>query len=540
MPRLRYQPPERLLGAADFSKDEKLRGSLNAVRLVKSQKWVWDGLREACELEVNYARKREKGCWELAVVAFVASRHVDIQPFWDESTDELWQECGFNARPPYMRVWRRLRELETVCGEFLSAASLVIKRCKMHDSRVMAHVHVDFSEAETHARLIHDCQADEACSYKKKGNGRVWGHAKYPTRATADVARAERHELSAEPVESAAKREKASSPQKAQVVKRDGRMIKRVRINGCWYRTRDTEAGIRAYGGHRRARKFWHGYYGGKAVDHFTGGVIPSVDNASTNECHLFPALFDRAAEMAGSAPETVIADRGMSIASCFEHATKAGTAPIFPWRKTADGKRHDHETHDRHGVMRCKHCGGDMEQVRFAATPTPRLWFRCIGRFTSACTKEQTISCKTDWRSLIPLSRTEPLYHELEKSHRSFEGAHDYWRDRYRVCGDQLANRPKVVSLDWQRLRSYAACLIDWLRIAAKNGWLAAKPSKVKQAGVRSLKEAGMRAATSLGKHRDQYGLAEAYGPKAAALGLGHEKPPSRRPPKTAMAASP
>jgi hypothetical protein len=142
MPRLRFQSPDRLLGAANFSSVDELRGSLNTVRLVKSQAWVWDGLREVCELEVKYARRREPGYWELVAIAFIASRHVDIQPFWDESSLELWQECGFESKPPYMRVWRRLRELEKVCEEFLSAASLVIKRCKEHDPRVLAHVHL--------------------------------------------------------------------------------------------------------------------------------------------------------------------------------------------------------------------------------------------------------------------------------------------------------------------------------------------------------------------------------------------------------------
>src|ERR1700727_1245488 len=122
MPRWRYQPPDRLLGAANFSDEDQLRGSLNTVKLVKSQPWIWDELREACELEVKYARKREPGHWELVAIAFVASRHVDIQPFWDESSEELWIACGFAGKPPYLRVWRRLRELEKVCEEFLNAA----------------------------------------------------------------------------------------------------------------------------------------------------------------------------------------------------------------------------------------------------------------------------------------------------------------------------------------------------------------------------------------------------------------------------------
>jgi len=430
MPRVRYQNPDRLPGAAHFSADEKLRGSLNTVRLVKSQKWVWDSLREACDLEVNYARHREPGHWELDAVAFVASRQVDIQPFWDESSDELWQECGFNGRPTYITTWRRLRELESVCDEFLSAAALIIQRCRKHDSRVMAHVHFDYTEDETHASLVHDCKRGDDCGYSKKEGkgGRVWGFAKRPERASVQAAREERHALSEEAPATAAKHEKASAPEKAEI--KGG--IKRVRINGCWYRMRDTEAGIRAYTGPRGSRRFWVGYYSGKAVDHFTGGIIPSVDSSSRQECHLFPELYDRVRVMVGQAPETAIADRGMSVASCFEHTTKDGTAAVFPWRKNGkDGQRHDYATHDRHGVKRCKHCGGDMEQIRFSANGgSPRLWFRCINPSTEACDGEQTISCATEptahkpghsgseARSLHPSShRRRPRPHRLSGS---------------------------------------------------------------------------------------------------------------------------
>src|ERR1039458_4123830 len=113
MPKSRYQPPDRLPGATDFSKHPDLCGSVNIVRLLKSQPWAWDELREACELEIQWARRRDPGHWELAAVAFVVSGHVDIQPWWLNTTDELWRECGFNRRPSSATVHRRLRELES-------------------------------------------------------------------------------------------------------------------------------------------------------------------------------------------------------------------------------------------------------------------------------------------------------------------------------------------------------------------------------------------------------------------------------------------
>jgi hypothetical protein len=541
MPRLRYQPPDRLPGATEFSKDDGLRGSLNTVKLLKSQPWAWDELREACAgLESDYARHREPGHWELAAVAFVASKHVDIQPWWDESTDELWRECGFEAKPPYMRVWRRLRELESVCQAFLDAAGKVIRRCREHDARVMAHVHVDCTEDETHAALLHDCREDdeEGCAYEavKTRSGRrraAPGRAKRPERVKTSIVRRQREDWNAEDPEEAITHEHDVSPERTVIVQRDGKTFKRIRQNGCWYRTRDLGAGIRAYTGERGAKRFWHGYYSAKSICHFTGGVVPSVDDASTQEFNLFPGIYDRVCEVVGEAPQTVIGDKGFSVANCFEHATKNGTAPIFPWRPgNGLDKRHDHQTHDRHGVMRCRHCGGPMEQVRFSANRgKPRLWFRCMIGAMPECAKEQTISCSTDWKALVPLARTETLYHELKESHGTYEGAHDYWRDRYKVAADDLGVRPKVVSLDWHRLRANVACLIEWLRIGAKHGWLGSTRSARRHVGERRFKEVGERIAGRLAKMRVRMGLAQPYGPRAVALGLGDETPPSRRP---------
>jgi len=170
------------------------------VRLVKSQPWAWDALRDACAgLDVNYARKREPGHWELAAVAFVVSGPVDVRPWYYETSDELWRECGFTRRPPYKRAWERLRELEKVADEFLEAAARVIQRCRMHDERVLAHVHFDSTEEETHAALVHDCQPGEPCKRRSaatlKGGRRTRpGSAVLPLRAATSLAREQREE----------------------------------------------------------------------------------------------------------------------------------------------------------------------------------------------------------------------------------------------------------------------------------------------------------------------------------------------------------
>lgn len=174
------------------------------------------------------------------------------------------------------------------------------------------------------------------------------------------------------------------------------------------------------------------------------------------------------------------------------------------------------------------------MSQVKFSTNNgKPRLWFRCMIGGTPDCAKDQTISCSTDWRSLIPLARTEALYHELKESHKTYESVHDWYRDRYLVGSDSLANRPKVVSLRWHQLRANVACLIDWLRIAKKAGWLADPKSSQcgsSATGSRRFKKRGADAANSLVRRRANMGLTEPYGPKAAMLGLGKASLPSER----------
>jgi len=103
------------------------------------------------------------------------------------------------------------------------------------------------------------------------------------------------------------------------------------------------------------------------------------------------------------------------------------------------------------------------------------------------------------------------------------------------------LANRPKVVSLGWHRLRANVARLMDWLLVAANCGWLGSKPSKERLRGKRKFKSRGEDKAAWLAEQRVKWGLAQPYGRAAKLLGLGSEKPPSEKPPpKTAAAAAP
>lgn len=145
-------------------------------------------------------------------------------------------------------------------------------------------------------------------------------------------------------------------------------------------------------------------------------------------------------------------------------------------------------------------------------------------------CAKTQTQSCKADWRLLVPLWRTDPLYHELKESHSSYEAVHDWWRDRYKVAADDIGIRPKVRSIGWHRLRANVAALIEWLRICLREGWLGSARRNHRSA-KRAFQQTGRNIAARFADMRARRGLSEAYGVNAERLGLGPRTPPSRRP---------
>lgn len=519
----RFTPPEYLPGATEFSEERELLSPRGIVELLKTQRWLADELEKATTLDKNWGRRKEPGTWALAYLAFVSSGQVDIEPWWKQTTSELWRACGFTDRPAYPTAYERFVELEQVSESFFQAASTLIQRARRHEPRIGAHVHVDGTEAETHAALVHDCHPGEGCTF----TGKRRRPARRPLREATVTVRKERQRDAEQPPTD------ADTPLlgEAEELKHepDGRL--RVRIGEHWYRTLDTTAGIRAYTGPRGARRFWHGFYNEKAIDHFTGAPLAvGVYSASRNEHDCYPELYQRLASAIDGNPETIIADKGFSVERVFHWNTRLGVATVIPWRK-ANGaeKRRDCETHDRHGIPRCKHCGGPSKFVRFSASQGSRLWFRCTQQATAACQRDQSIACSRDYRFLIPLWRTDPLYHELQQSHSSYERVHRHWRERYKVAGDSLANRPKRRGLPWQQLRAQAALLLEWLCLAWREGWLGSA-RRNRHDPERRFQEAGFRAASSLRGSRARKLLNLPYGPPAAALGIGNALAPSER----------
>jgi hypothetical protein len=532
---MRISTPVHLPGATEFSAERELLSPLWVIQMMKQTAWVWKDLEDATALDKNWGRRRDEGSWTLAYLGFVVSGFTDVEPWWASTSEELWRACGFVSRPAYQTTYERFVELEGVSEDFFAAATKLIQHARKHEPRIGNHIHVDGTEAETHAALVHDCCPGEGCLF---GGAKHKRTAERPKRESTERVRKERQDEAARPPDTAEEPELELGDADEVRQTPDGRM--RVRVGEHWYRTLDSTAGIRAYTGPRGAKRFWHGFYNEKAIDHFTGApVAVGVYSASRQEYHIYPELFERVVQALGQEPQSVVADKGFSVESVFAFNTAQGVASVMPWwKRRGNESRQDYDSHDRHGIPRCKHCGAPGKFVRFSKTPKARLWFHCVAGTTAACNKDQSLACSNDWRLLLPLWRTDPIYHDLEASHSTYERVHRHWRERYQVAGDGLANRPKRRGQAWQELRAQGALLVEWLRISWREGWLG---SARRNTGQPTRYGEGKRRATRLGDFRARIGLTRPYGTAAEALGLGKREPPSKRakaPPGDANAA--
>jgi hypothetical protein len=486
----------------------------------------------------GFGRKRNGGRFELAYLAFVFSRHSDVRPWWQQAGHSIWTASGFHERPSYSLCHRRFAELEhplVIEAMELVARSLIRLAVKGSDGRVGRFLHFDSTEAETHARLEHVCPSWSAC-WKTKTPGSWKGAPRVTATAATPMVRAERHleAASPEPTTDAEDTEIGD----AQEIKREPDKL-RVKVGGCWYDVLDPTAGIRAYITNGRVKRFWVGFYNGKAIDHFTGApVAVRITSASTNEFVTYPDLFRAAYENTGQLPIAAVGDRGYSVSYVFEHNTRLGVASVMPWRASGartDRAQEDGDLHDRHGIMRCKHCGGPTTLVSFAKSAGakrgkelrgPRLYAKCILPVTPGCATRQSIGCDRAWRMLLPLWRDSPVYLALRNSHDRYERVHHHWRVRWRSGADDHSLRPKRRGRDNQQLRANAALLIEWLMICWREGWMPDSRPFGKPHPDRIIIDDGTQHADSLRELRAGLGLDQPYGSVALALKLGPARP--------------
>lgn len=515
----RHTIPEILSGATEFSSEPELLGPLWAVRKLKQQPQWLSLLEDGTDLNRNWGRPRASGSWALAYLAFVVSGRSDVEPWAASVSDEVWRECGFSSPPSYQTVWLRFAELEAVEETFAGVAARLIRHARVHSNgRVGRDIHVDGTESETNAKLHHACPKTKSCPKSSRIK-----------QLRPDEAREFRHQDDAAPIDSA-------TPPADQEIDSNELLL---HVGKCVYRSLDETAGVRAYARGDQVKRFWHGFYNAKAIDHYTGAPIAvMVTSASEQEYHAYPRLLEQTCKALDDTPRSVVADKGYSFDQVFELNTRNGIASVMPYRPRHQTmrKRRDEDEYDRHGIPRCKHCGGQSKFVRFAHKPYPRLWFECLEGRTDGCAKTQSIACSKNWRSLVPLWILEPAYFALRDSHQIYERVHNHWRTRYRVGAATHEMRPKRRGLKCQQLRANAALLIEWLRILDREGWLGSarrnrrnrKPTKVPVDILQRIRET-----------RAKYGIQLPYGPKAVELGIGPmrpgEPPPGPAPPDQA-----
>lgn len=462
--RSRHSLPQRLDGA--LGDPAVVSDPTRLFSLLRSNAPLFRRFLEATDLTQEDGRPRIAGYWGLMYMAYVTSGQRDMKRFYERVTRKVWRAAGFVESPSYHTMYRAFCRLEERIEPIRGVAAELIAMAVVGSGGLVGRdLHVDGTEAETNARLIHDC-APGKCPRNPNWQGGGSYRTRASNKATTGEAREKRHAEGAQAPE-------ASQPD---IEEQKGNRLK---VGGCWFTTADPEAGVRMYGGAGRKvkKRFWHGYFNHKAVDHYTGAVI-AVDtvNASVNEWISYPELLSQAIENLGpnGHVRAVVADKGLSVKSVYQTNTSLGIGTVTPYRKTVnESKPFDHDRFDRHGIPNCKHCSAPARFVRFAHKPTPRLWFECTMPTTKGCGQSQTIQCKEEWRYLLPLWRTSEAYHALRRTHEHYESRHYQWRDRYLVAGDTAGNRPRRRGRDCQQLRAVMAQVVEWLCVNHQQGWM-------------------------------------------------------------------
>lgn len=577
-PNPRHPHPEWLEDATRFTDDRHELHPLWFVKTLKAFPQWWKALREATSTErrqvkglgvsdeeqtqndtgvkARFGRKRMKGDWALVYLAYVVSRHPDVEPFWGTAGHSIWTEAGFKERPSYALTQLRFSELEEFEWAFLECAQKLIQRAvKRSGGRVGRYLHVDSTESETHARLKHICGKNSPCRKRKKADAKPGevqetrestGNYVSATESTRAV-RAERHVAVEEqdPDETDVNDLYVGDNDHVEFDPQQGI----VKVGDCTYEILDRTAGIRAYTrpwkiqegkdakgaeGVRRVVRFWVGFYNSKAIDHYTGAPVGVLlSSASINEAKSYKPLLARAIAASG-VPEAVVADRGYSVAPVFQHNTEQGIASVIAWRRSKnydDRSGEDRDDWDRHGIPRCRNCGGPTNFLSFTHKDPagPRITFRCQMPLAS-CPDRQTILCSRQWRLLVPMWRNEPTYQALRRTHDRYERVHHLWRVRYRVGADDHALRPKRRGIACQQLRATVALLAEWLVILWREGWLGSG-RKRRNKGQRILEDfTGVAHGFEL--LRRKLGLLASYGAHAVKrlgdteIRLGPERP--------------
>jgi hypothetical protein len=480
-PLTRLSAPVTLPGATEYSDDPALNGPLTLISRVKGLGHLYTRLRDDVRIAHNWGPRRSPGDWALVMFEFTVSGLVDIEPWYHQRYENtsFWKACGFRHRPSKSLVYERLLELEAFAGKFDRLADHLIGLAARKDPNVGRWLHVDGTEAETHAVPRHDCQPGDDCPT-----------AGQPTlerleRLDTAGARRLRHAEATRPTDTIPDTGAAAEP-RADVEESDIADLtgggRRFRSGGHWWVSRDPTAGTRKYTSKGKVVRLWHGFYLIVTVDHYTGAMLSArIQSASIQEFEGYAPSIERVSQAVGRAPLAVVADRGFSFPRVFEYNTRRGIASVMPYRRQG-GKNSPltpkaTERWDEQGIPFCQHCGGGSDFVKFFIDRgMPRIWYRCTLPQIAACQPDQSINCALDFARLRPLWETHEAYAILSEAHSEYERIHDLNRDRYRIGPDCLRLRPKRLRAGWQQLRASAAVAIEWLRVCFRQGWLGSR----------------------------------------------------------------
>jgi hypothetical protein len=478
--------PSSLTEATAYSASPDFASPLRLIALLKGMPRLLRTLQVAAERTYEWGPKRQPGDWVLLYLAFSISRIPDMQPWYQRviDDDKLWRACGFENPPSYRLVHYRFAELETIAEVFEVAASELMQRARTKEPRVGAWWHLDGTEAETHAGLLHDCQSVKTSGTPWKCPGRA-GMLKMGTDVAANV-RQDQAGLPTDADPSDAKIDGLSQLEIEEIEVDRDRGGHRFLARGHWWFYRDADAGVRAYSNLDGTRKkAWIGFLNIAVIDHFTHAPLTNfLVAANQNESHLYPDAFARAANnLGGATPLLVAADRGYGVASVYRFNSESGVGTVVPYRRKNQHepmKRYPTKVFDSLGRPWCKHCGSSSDFVRYAAATkgrsgkrtAARIWFVCRVKAKPDCYREQSILCKAAYRDLLPVWRDEDAYMAMRNTHFSYEHKHRDMRIQYGVAPDSLAIRPKRIGIAWQQLRASAAVLIEWLRVYQRAGF--------------------------------------------------------------------
>jgi hypothetical protein len=536
------RPVEQLVEATLFTDDPTGQDPVELVRQLRRYPHVLKSLeRYEADLRSEDGRPRAAGSWVLLYIAYVMSGATVMHRFWTKwRSSPIWKLCGFGDwYPDYNTLQVRFAELEEtgLAAVMRGSGDELVQRGWRHDHRIGVDGGADATSFAAHARLRHCCPKDKHGRFTCRKDPTK---GKRPPitigRADGDLVEKERHKEAAEPSEEPKTDPREGMKPLADDDERLDTLPEGYRYfeshDGHLYRLRDQSSGPRRYA---RGDAWVGGLLMGIA-DVFTGAPLAlKAVAADDNEYQEYPDLLARAQVAANGRLMRVAADRAYSRPETFRHNTEQGVASIFPFRRLngSEPKREcaDHDDFDRHGVPRCRHCGGpgDVSGAKLGFHITrdrrPVLRYRCMAMLTADCDGIQEIGCANEWRILVPLSRRHPSYHAMAVAGKSLERTWSAWRERYGLAGKRPETRPRRrEAIPCQELRAQTARFIEWFRVLLRHGFI----GSARRRPAEAFPFNGEWRLRAMERARTRHGLDRPRGAHAIAAGfLPEPKPP-------------